>query len=172
MKIVPLLFASILGLVAAGDLIAADAAKPARVEVFFDHPENFTDVKDRADPTETGRDEILGAIHDTIVREAAKYLPAGYGLTLVFSDIDLAGDFESWRGPQYDSVRVVRPIYPPAFKFSYKLTDPAGQVVKRGEEGIRDLNFELRASLDHSNPLYIEKDILREWIRNNLQGIK
>jgi len=172
MKRSTLFFAAALGLVATGALRAADAAKPARIEVFFDHPENFTDVKDQANPTDAGRDAILAAIRSYIVGEAGKQMPAGSQLTIVFTDIDLAGDFEPWRGPQYDSVRVVKPIYPPAFKFSYKVIDSMGQVFKQGDESIRDLNFETRAILDTTDPLRIEKDVLKDWLRNALPGIK
>jgi hypothetical protein len=167
-----MLLAAVLGLAAAGALRAADAAPLAQIEVFFDHPENFTDVKDRADPTDAGRDAILEALRGYIIGEAGKYLPAAFQLTIVFTDIDLAGDFESWRGAQYDTVRIIKPIYPPAFKFTYKVKDSTGRVFKEGKESIRDLNFEMRETLDTSDPLRIEKNILREWLRNNLQGIK
>ena len=44
---------------------AADtAAPPARVNVVFDHPENFTDVKDSYLPTDKGRDAILSRIRE------------------------------------------------------------------------------------------------------------
>ena len=66
----------------------------------------------------------------------------------------------------------MKPIYPPAFKFNYRITDSAGKVFKEGSESIRDLNFEARGPLDSSDSLRIEKDILREWVRNSLKGIK
>ena len=40
-------------------------------------------------------------------------VPEGDKLTITFTDIDLAGDFEPWRGPQWDEVRIVKAIYPP-----------------------------------------------------------
>jgi hypothetical protein len=172
MKALVVFVAAALGFGGAGIARASDEAAPPRAEVEFDHPENFTDVKDRADPTDSGRDAILGNLRDFVVREAGKILPPGFHLRMVFTDIDLAGEFEPWRGPRFDSVRIVRSIYPPAFKFRYEITDSRGEVRKKGEESIRDLNFETREILDQSDSLRIEKGILRDWLRENLKGLR
>ena len=156
----------------AAALRGADSGAPARVQVTFDHPENYTDVKDRSDPTDEGRDAILDGLRECIVTEAGRHLPPGARLSMIFTDIDLAGDFEPWRGAQYESIRIVRPAYPPAFKFSYTITDAAGQVWKSGKESIRDLNFEQREIMDTSDNLRIEKGVLRDWVRDILKGMK
>jgi hypothetical protein len=150
---------------------AADPSKPARAEVVFDHPENFTDVKDSVSPTEKGREGILEQIRRFIVSEADHYVPEGWRLTMTFTDIDLAGDFEPWLGPRYDDIRIVKPIYPPAFKFAYTVTDASGKVVKRGTEDIRDLGFDLRVSIDRNDPLRYEKDILQDWLRGTFKDL-
>jgi hypothetical protein len=152
---------------------AADLPAPTvRVNVIFDHPENFTDVKDSNMPTDSGRDAILSRLREFLVREASRTLPAGDDLTITFTDIDLAGDFEAWRGPQWDEVRVVKDIYPPAFKFTYSITDSSGKVLKQGTENIRDLNFQTRLVLDTSDTLRYEKDILKDWVRATIRGLK
>jgi hypothetical protein len=162
-----------LGLSAACALHAADAARPGpRTEVIFDHPENFTDVKDGEFETDKGRDAILARIRDYLVKRTASLLPEGDRLTVTFTDIDLAGDFEPWRGPWWSDVRIVKPIYPPAFKFSYAVTDPSGRVVKQGSEDIRDLDFQMRSTLDASDSLRYEKDILDDWARSTLRDLK
>jgi hypothetical protein len=152
---------------------ASDVSAPAvRVNVVFDHPENFTDVKDSNVPSDSGRDAILSRIRDFLVREGTRTLPAGDDLTITFTDIDLAGDFEPWRGVRWDEVRVVKDIYPPAFKFSYSITDSSGKVLKQGTENIRDLNFQTRLVLDSSDTLRYEKDILRDWIHATVRSLK
>jgi hypothetical protein len=167
------LFSVALALSAACALHAADAAKPApRTEVIFDHPENFTDVKDSEFATEKGRDAILARIRDHLVERTAPLLPEGDRLTITFRDIDLAGDYEPWRGPQWSDVRVIKDIYPPAFKFSYAVTDASGRVVKQGSEDIRDLNFQMRLTPDTSDTLRYEKDILDDWARSTLGGLR
>jgi len=164
------LFPLILGLVAA---CAVPDARNAvhRTEVVFDHPEKFTDVKDAYMPTEKGRDAILADIRDFLVYQGDAVIPQGYRLKITFTDIDLAGDFEPWHGPLYEDVRFVKAIYPPAFKFTYAVTDPSGKVVREGSEDIRDLSFQLRVTLDSVDPLRYEKDILGEWVRSKLGDI-
>jgi hypothetical protein len=160
-----------LGLVAASprSALAADAG---RAEVIFDHPERFTDVKDQTDPTDKGRQAILKELSDFIVREASHRVPAGYKLTVIFGDIDLAGDFEPWRGPQFDSVRIIKPIYPPDLKFSYMVTDIAGRMVAEGDENIRDLAFDLRSPLDEHDPLRYEKGMIADWMRARMREVQ
>jgi hypothetical protein len=165
------LFSACLGL-AAGALCATEARAAARTDVIFDHPENFTDVKDSVFPTDKGRDSILSNIRSFIVDRASRILPDGYAFRITFTDIDLAGDFEPGRGAQWDDVRIVRSIYPPAFKFSYSVADPAGKVVKQGSENIRDMTFETRIALDRNDPLHYEKDMLDDWLRVNLRNLK
>jgi hypothetical protein len=165
------LFSALLGLAACA-LCATTAKAASRVEVTFDHPENFTDVKDSVFPTDKGRDSILSNIRSFIVDRAGRILPDGYSLRMTFSDVDLAGDFEPQRGPRWDDVRIVKSIYPPAFKFTYSVMDPSGKVVKQGSEHIRDMTFDTRITFDTSDPLHYEKDMLDEWLRSNLRSFK
>lgn len=163
----------LLGLVAPLALHAGKTPKPpARTEVIFVNPEKFTDVKDSDFASEKGRDEILGRIRDFIVERADAMLPPGQKLTVTFTDIDLAGEYEPWRGAQFGDVRIVKAIYPPGFKFSYKITDEAGETIKSGEENIRDLAFDMRLTFDRQDTLHYEKDILGEWIRGVLRAPK
>ena len=81
-------------------------------------------------------------------------------------------NFEPWRGGQWSDVRVVKDIYPPAFKFSYSVTDAAGKVVSQGNEDIRDLSFTFRFSPDTTDNLHFEKSFLDDWIHSNLRRLK
>jgi hypothetical protein len=159
-----------LGLALASSLSAAVA--PARTEVTFSHPENFTDVKDSYIPTDSGRDEILGRLRDYIVAQAAPLLPAGSTLSMTFTDVDLAGDYEPWHGGQLADIRIVKSIYPPAFKFTYSVTAADGRVLAHGDQSIRDLGFDLRPVFDSSDSLHFEKAFLGDWIHSNLHGLK
>jgi Protein of unknown function (DUF3016) len=173
MKTFPCLTLVLLGLAAPLALSAVEKAKaPARTEVIFEKPETFTDVKDGDFGTDKGRDGILAEIRSFIVDRAEKALPAGQKLVVTFTDIDLAGDYEPWRGPQVSDVRIVKSIYAPRFKFSFKVTDAAGKTVKEGNEDIRDLAFDMRLTLDRQDPLRFEKDILKDWISSTLSAQK
>jgi hypothetical protein len=163
------LLASAAALLAAASL---DAASTGTTEVTFDHPEKFTDVKDYYMPTDKGRDSILSNIRSFLVQRTEEMLPAGDTLRIRFTDIDLAGDFEPWHGILWEDVRIVKPIYPPAFKFTYSLSDPAGRVIKQGSENIRDLDFQDRIVFDEGDPLRYEKAILSDWARSTLAGLK
>ena len=165
-------FSAVLALSAACALRAADTPRGAtRTDVIFDHPENFTDVKDSDFPTDKGRDEILSRIRSYLVYRTASLVPEGDRLTVKFTDIDLAGDYEPWRGPQWSDVRVIKAIYPPTLKFSYSVTDASGRVVKQGTEDIRDMNFQTRVTIDSTDTLRYEKDILDEWARSTLRDL-
>jgi DUF3016 family protein len=167
-----LLTAAALGLVVSGALTAKAAADAPRAQVIFDHPDKFTDVRDQEFPTDRGRDAILKTLRDFIVREAGYQVPTGCKLTITFTDIDLAGKFEPWRGPDFDEIRIIKPIYPPDFKFTYVVTDAAGTIVKQGREDICDLAFQMRITLDSNDPLRYEKSILSDWMRSTLRGVR
>jgi hypothetical protein len=167
------ILAAAVGLAAAGVLPAAAAdPKDDRATVVFDHPEKFTDVKDSYIPTDKGRDAILKQIQDYIVRQTGFILGPGYHLTITFTDLDLAGDFEPWRGAQWDDIRVVKDIYPPRYKFSYSLTDASGKVVLQGDENYTDMAFQMEAVLDNQDPLRYEKAWLRSWLQRHLSKFK
>ena len=140
--------------------------------MIFDHPEKFTDVKDHDQPTDSGRDAILNAIRSYLVTESKYFVPEGCKLTMTFTDIDLAGDFEPWRGAQWDDIRVVKDIYPPHFKFTWSVADASGAVLKQGTEDILDMNFQMRVTIDRQDPLRYEKDILRSWMSTAVGSLK
>jgi hypothetical protein len=170
-----LYLASLLGLGAAGVLLAATpvtaSASPAdqtdkRVEVIFDHPEKFTDIKGDSMDSPKGRDAMLDQLRDFLETRGADLLPKGQKLTLTFTNIDLAGEYEPWRGGQWSDVRIIKDIYPPRFIFSYKLTDAAGAVLKEDKVDLRDLSFMMRVTINRDEPLRFERDILGDWIRS------
>jgi hypothetical protein len=140
-----------------------------RVEVVFQNSEKFTDIKDSVLPTEKAEQETLIQLKEFIIDQSISYINDKHKLTIVFTDIDLAGDFEPWRGPEWSNVRIVKSIYPPRFCFTWQVMDLAGKVVKKGSEDIRDLAFDMRVTLDRNDPLHIEKDVLKDWMSVNLK---
>ena len=153
---------------------AADPAPKAdaRVEVIFASPEKYTDVRDSYTASEMGRQGILDQIRDYMVLEALKYVPAGQKLTVTFTDIDLAGDFEPWRGAQGMDIRIVKDVYPPRIDLEFKLTGPDGAVLKEGKRSLRDLAFMGKLNIDPRDTLRHEKNLLEDWFRNDLKRVK
>jgi len=151
---------------AASVFAAAPAATNVHVEVIFDHPEKFTDVKDSWMGSDRGRDSTLALIKEYLENEAPRHLAEGQTLTLTFTDIDLAGDFEPERGMDFSDVRIVKDIYPPRMNFSYKLVDASGTVLKEGQEKLIDMAFQMSIGIiDRQDSLRYEKNMLREWLR-------
>ncbi len=170
-------FALVLSLSATGALFAADkaAAPDARVTVVFDHPEKYRDVKDSdLDPdNERGRERYLPMLQEHIEKEAGRLLAPGQKLTITFSDIDLAGDFEPWRGVRLQDVRILKEIYPPRMNFTFRLTDASGGVLSEGERQLVDLAYQMRITSGfRDDPLRYEKDMFTDWLRGELRARK
>ncbi|QYM78635.1 DUF3016 domain-containing protein [Horticoccus luteus] len=167
MKTFRLLF-TVLPLLTAGALLAAPSASKdsSRVNVTFSHPEKFTDVKEDQFGSEKGRDAILEQIRDYIDQRAPRYMKNGESLSVTFTDIDLAGDFEPWRGPKADDIRIIRAIYPPRMDLSFKVTDASGAVVKEGTRELRNLDFQSELSVNTQDSLRFEKSLLDDFLRS------
>lgn len=153
----------------AGALFAADPAPAAgRVTVTFAHPEKFTDVRDHSTDSENerGRDRFLPALKEHLEQRAGRLLPAGQKLAVTFTDVDLAGDFEPWRGIGFQDVRIVKDLYVPRMTFRFQVTDADGRVVKEGERQLLDGAFQMRGfSASNSDSLRYEKEMLNGWLR-------
>jgi hypothetical protein len=168
----PLLSALLLGLVAAGLPAAPAKAEPGeapvqRVTVIFEHPEKFTDVKDNSTDfeNERGREDYLPRFQEYLEQQAEKRLAPGQKLTVIFTDIDLAGDFEPWHNVQLRDVRIVRDRYPPRLAFRFTLTDAEGKTVKEGAHRLLDGGFMLGSSSTNNDSLHYEKEMLNDWLR-------
>ncbi len=142
----------------------------ARVEVLFNQPENFTDVKDSQMGSDRGRQGYLESFREHLQDNAARRLPEGQRLSVTFTDIDMAGEYEPWRGPNASDVRIIKDIYIPRLKFNYSIIDPQGAVVKEGRAELSEMNFQMTLSgaINNSDPLRYEKQMLDNWMRKEL----
>ena len=160
-----------------GALSAADkaVAPDARVTVVFDHPEKYTDVKDGASDSdnERGGGRYLPLLKAHLEEQAGRRLAPGQKLTVTFTDIDLAGDFEPWHGPQFNDVRILKEIYVPRLTFNFQVADEGGRVVKEGQRKLADLGYQMRLTRAfRDDPLRYEKDMLDDWLRDDLPARK
>ncbi len=170
----PALFAFLVALAAPGAALAAAAPSPAveRVTVTFTHPEKFADLKESSSDydNDRGREQYLPPLQEYLVKEASRRLPADQKLAVEFTEIDLAGDFEPWHGPQFNDVRIVKDLYVPRLTFRFTLTDASGKVLKEGERKLVDLGFQLRlGSGFRSDSLRYEKEMLSDWLRSEFK---
>ncbi len=90
---------------------------------------------------------------------------AGRASTIVVTHIDLAGEFEPWRGSALYRVWIVRDFYPPRIDLRFKLRGPDGEVIREGGRSLRDPLF-LKRSGYRDDPLRHEKMLLDyDWLR-------
>jgi hypothetical protein len=142
----------------------------ARISVSFVEPENFTDAR-RAElaPTSAG---ILRELEKFLIDAGTRYVPETMKLNIRVTDIDLVGDFELFRGPHADQVRITKGLYPPHIVLEFEVTDSTATVVKSGKRDLTDINYQLRSAYPREDYLRYEKDILRDWLRAEFAVLK
>src|SRR5258707_10542858 len=85
-----------------------------------------------------------------LAERAAPRLPQGQRLEVHLTDVQRAGGFEPWRGPQAADVRIVRDIYPPRIDLRFKLLGADGKLLREGSRQLRDASFMMRPDLYRS----------------------
>ena len=93
-------------------------------------------------------------------------------LNIRVTDIDLVGDFELFRGPQADQVRITKGLYPPHIVLEFEVMDSTATVVKSGKRDLTDIDYQLRSVYPTEDYLRYEKDILRDWLRAEFAVLK
>lgn len=165
-----LLLIALFGLAASAAVSAAKADKPASpIEVTFIAPEKFTDAKEGALDSERGRDALLAQLKEHLMATAVPYLATGQRLEIKVTDVDLAGDFEPWRGARFEDVRIVKDIYPPRVTLEFRLLGADGKVVREGKRQLQDLGFLLTIALPTTDPLRYDKNLLSDWLRQEFK---
>lgn len=164
MKTIHALSLIVSALLPAGLLAVDEVRTIARANVEFFEPLKFTDVRDshmgEADPA-----VYLPRLRDHLLERAKYYVPEGHALSVTITDVDMAGDFEPWRGPTWSDVRIVKDIYPPRIDLAFRLTDAEGRVVKEGKRELRDLAFMMKLTMAfRDDPLRHEKALLDDWL--------
>ncbi len=173
MKTTRLIASAVAAFAAMSTVFAADPAPKTneKAQVVFSHPDKFADVQD-AYNSDKGRDAILTQIGDYIKERSKVYVPDGQTLQITVTDIDLAGDFEPWRGPEMMDVRVVKDIYPPRIDLEYKLVGTDGAVAKEGKRQLRDLAFMMKANpVNRDDNIKFEKALIDDWFRSEFKRV-
>jgi len=174
MKTTRIILLSALALVGAGAARAFDPVKgPVVVDVVYFEREKFTDVKDSFSGSDRGRDDTLETLKEYLTKRAGRGLLPGQKLTITISDVDLAGEYEPWRGGQWSDVRIVKEIYPPRIKLAFRLTDAEGKVLKEGNRDLRDMAFMMKMTMGfRDDPLRHEKALLDDWLSEEFRPAK
>ena len=149
---------------------SADPDQVSRIAVVFVKPEKFTDVK-RSD-FKPNSDALLDAIAKFMEEMGDETIPRDMNLDIKVTDIDLAGNFEPWHGPQSDQVRITRGLYPPRFALEFRVIDARGQVIQSGKRDLTDLDYQRRTFYPMDDYLRYEKGLLRHWFREEFGKLK
>ncbi|MFG0638031.1 DUF3016 domain-containing protein [Delftia tsuruhatensis] len=138
------------------------------VSVTFDDPSRFDAGRNGTQESEKARRAWVDALAQFLAERAAPRLSQGQRLEVHLTDVQRAGSFEPWRGPQAADVRIVRDIYPPRIDLRFKLLDADGKLLREGSRQLRDATFMMRPDLYPNDPLRYEKTLLDDWLRAEL----
>lgn len=175
------------GLLLAGSVVAAprtvtDPAAPRAlpaegpVQVSWTGPAQFSEIAQSRNRWQAERGDWVQDLAKYLRKQATARLPAGETLAVTITDIKRAGDYEPWRGPRMDDVRIIRDIYPPKIRLRYTVSGADGQVIDQGEPTLTDLGFMYGnvGTIGDSDPLRYEKALIDGWLRKEFpkQGIR
>lgn len=162
-----------LSLIAALSLVVGTvmhaADKPSdSVTVSFHEAEKFTDARSHFGG---GPDQgYLDTLASHLKKTAAKRLAPGQRLEVTFTDIDLAGDFLPSATRSQD-IRVIKDIYIPRQRLTFKLLSPTGEVLAQGERRLSDLNFMNNAGIvGRNDPLFHDKALITDWVAKEFKS--
>jgi Threonyl-tRNA synthetase len=150
-------------------MTAGGVAQAATVQIDWQNPEKFRDVRSTNESAERFRERVMGELTKAF-EDGAKRLPADQTLHVAVSDVDLAGEVEYFHDNHPFGLRVLRRVDAPSMKIQYELRDANDRVIQSGEEKLRDLNYNQSSllPLDRS-PFKYEKDMIKSWVRDTFQ---
>jgi Protein of unknown function (DUF3016) len=151
-------------LVAPTSVVRAAEPPHGAVEVVYVDSKHFTDVADSKSSPDSRRDGVLSELRTYFEERAAPRIPTDSTLTIEVTDIDRAGAFELWRGPQADHIRIVEDIYPPHIRLAFHLVDANGHAVADGTRDLTDQGFLMNVVASPTDPLRYEKRLVDDWV--------
>ncbi len=137
------------------------------VAVAWTDPNGFTDLSRSGNRAEARRGTWVQDLAEHLQKAVAARLPEGEHADITITDIRRAGDYEPWRGPDFDRVRMMRDIHWPQLTLTLRRTTASGQVIEDGERILRDPAY-LTSGIGAgrtSQPLYYEKRMIDDWVR-------
>jgi Protein of unknown function (DUF3016) len=166
MKIVATSLAALaLGLTATGA-----PAQDSRVSVVFAHPERYTDLRLSCVSRDADTRALTAELGRFLQEAAAPRVSEGRRLEITVTNIDMAGEIESWRGPGRCDVRTVKDVYPPRIDLQFRWTGADGAEVPAGTRQLRDSNYLTHAAPVTADHLRYEKALLLDWLQRELRA--
>ncbi|MDN3653708.1 DUF3016 domain-containing protein [Thalassotalea ponticola] len=155
-----------------GALFSITHAYAGEAKVNWIEPNTYTDIRPGDEPRKRFEKRVFSEL-ETYIGELAATLPDGQTLQMDVTNLDLAGDVRYMVGPNNATVRVIEDLYFPKMRFRYQLTDASGEVLKQGEEKLKDMGFfnSPKRSMRHENFSY-EKAMIGEWFEQTFSDGK
>ncbi len=146
-------------------VIAQAATPPDNVNVHYKDPQNFTEAKRSFGMHLVDADDYLKPLKAYIAERASRVLAPGQRMDIEVTDVDRAGEYEPWRGPRFEDVRVIKDIYPPRIDLNFTLYDADGKVLGQGSRKLRDPAFLSHSFATDQDSLRYEKSLIDLWLR-------
>jgi hypothetical protein len=147
--------------------LACAASWAGTAEVSFTDPAKFSDVRDPHGGQQTGYQAALEAHLKSL---ADKILATDQSLSIVITDIDLAGEIEPLR-PRMEMIRVMRSHTWPHMTLNYTLRDSAGNTLRSASAKISDMDYMGNSRmLSDSDPYRFEKQMLDTWFKREFKA--
>ncbi len=149
-------------------LLTAAFVSAAELKIVWQSPDDFRDCDYYHNGGEKSKQIVLKNLEKYFSKEAKRQLPENAVLEMTVTELDLAGDFEPWRGPNWDDIRIVKEIYPALIEFDYKWMDANGAVVAEGSERLRDTLIPrsiIATQMSRTENYPYIKNLVRTWMR-------
>lgn len=164
MKSSPLFRLLCIALLVLASVTAQAETSQDSVSVHYKNPQNFSEAKLSFGAHRSDADAYLKPLKDYIIQRAARILASGQRLDIVVTDVKRAGDYEPWRGPRFNDIRIIKDIYPPRIDLDFTLYGADGNVLREGSRKLRNPAFLNGLSAGDQDPLRYEKSLIDLWL--------
>ncbi|WP_426700974.1 DUF3016 domain-containing protein [Rhodanobacter sp. Col0626] len=165
MKSSPLFRLLCIACLALASIVARAATPPDNVTVRYNDPRHFTEARRSVGVHRADADAYLKPLKAYIAQRAARVLAPGQRLDIEVTDVDRAGEYEPWRGPDFDDVRIIKDVYPPRIDLHFMLYGADGKVLREGSRKLRNAAFLGQGLATDQDSLRYEKSLIDLWLR-------
>lgn len=140
------------------------------VAVRWEDPKTFSEIRYSRNTAESRRGNWVEQLAAHLRQRAQPRLGAGERLEVTLTDIDRAGEYEPWQGPQLHDTLFIRDLYPPRITLTFKRIAADGTTLAEGERKLSDPGFLMSSSTagPSGDPLRFEKSLIDRWLQREL----
>lgn len=146
-------------------LASGTSSAAPTVSVHYAHPQQFTEARKARMAGVFVQEDYLSILKKYIRKRAARILAPGQRLDITVTDVDLAGEYEPWLGPQMSRIRIIRDMYPPRIDLHFTLYAADGSVLRKGSRKLVGLGVMDSVPASDQEPLRYEKALIDRWLQ-------